>query len=364
MRRTCYFFIIAALYSLGCSDSSDSSSGEEGSDETSGTSGGNQAASNGNTTGGSNDTSGGDTSATSGGNTTTSGNTSGGNSNGNTTATSGGPNTTDGSGSGGSSNDDTSGSGSGGESGSTATQGSVSTGGASPDAGPPPNESTETLPPGATLPSDEECAQQIRRSSWEPRPDNDAANHNVPTNLDLASWGDGRIDQMIERVTGNFTGTTDEILQWGACKWGFDVQTVRAQAVIESYWHMDTKGDINYNGECHPAFPDMGDGCPQSFGILQVRFTSVETFNSAMPMVAEMTALNVELTLLTRRACFEGYQEWLNQVEGRGDYAAGDVWGCMGAWFAGRWYTDPAQQYIAAVRDEFENKHSWLNSDF
>ena len=27
------------------------------------------------------------------------------------------------------------------------------------------------------------------------------------------------------RVTGNFTGTTDEIIQWAACKWGFNVRT-------------------------------------------------------------------------------------------------------------------------------------------
>src|SRR5262245_64477950 len=37
------------------------------------------------------------------------------------------------------------------------------------------------------------------------------------------------------RVTGNFTGTTGEIIQWAACKWGFNVNALRAQAAIESY---------------------------------------------------------------------------------------------------------------------------------
>ena len=36
--------------------------------------------------------------------------------------------------------------------------------------------------------------------------------------------------------TGNFTGTTDEIIQWAACKWGFDEDTLRAQVAKESYW--------------------------------------------------------------------------------------------------------------------------------
>ena len=33
------------------------------------------------------------------------------------------------------------------------------------------------------------------------------------------------------RITGNFTGTTDEIIQWAACKWGWSDNVVRAQAV-------------------------------------------------------------------------------------------------------------------------------------
>src|SRR5439155_23868796 len=36
-----------------------------------------------------------------------------------------------------------------------------------------------TLPPGAQLPSEVECAKRVHRSSLEPRPDNDAANHRV-----------------------------------------------------------------------------------------------------------------------------------------------------------------------------------------
>jgi autotransporter family porin len=82
-----------------------------------------------------------------------------------------------------------------------------------------------------------------------------------------------------------------------------------------------------------------------------------------MPDSAEMTALNVELALLARRACFEGYQEWLNDFEGTGDYAAGDEWGCMGAWFSGRWYVPDAEYYIERVRDEMDAM-TWLSAGF
>ncbi len=339
---------------------SSSSNGETGTDgaQTSGNSAGSSTSGNRSTSGASSNTSGRGPTATSAGNGTSANSSGSGGSNSGPTAsdsTSSGDNNA-------TSNSATTGSGSGGTP-STSGNG-ASTGGASPDVGPPPDTHTETLPPGSTLPSDEECAQRIRRSSWEPRPDNDMANHTVPTNLNLASWGDGRVDELVARVTGNFTGTTDEILQWGACKWGFDVENVRAQAVIESYWHMDAMGDVNDWEECHPSFPGDASGCPHSFGILQVRWTSTDTFASATPEIAQMTALNVELTLLTRRACFEGYFEWLNDVEGTGDYAAGDEWGCIGAWFAGRWYVSDAQGYIERVQEEMDSTKSWLSAGF
>jgi len=31
-------------------------------------------------------------------------------------------------------------------------------------------------------------------------------------------------------------GNTDEIIQWVSCKWGFDTDAARAQAIVESNW--------------------------------------------------------------------------------------------------------------------------------
>ncbi len=47
---------------------------------------------------------------------------------------------------------------------------------------------------------------------------------------------------------------------------------------------------------------------------------------------------------------------WLNTVEHVGTYQAGDEWGCVGRWFAGRWRTPPALKYIAAVRKYLREK--------
>jgi autotransporter family porin len=191
------------------------------------------------------------------------------------------------------------------------------------------------LPPGSALPNDQECAARVHRSSWEPRPDNSDENATVPTSaLNItAGWGgDPRGEAFKKRVTGNFTGTTDEIIQWGACKWGFQDEMIRATAVIESTWHMSANGD---------------DGA--SFGLLQIK-ASVHTGTS--PWAATSTAFNVDYTMAMRRACYEGYL-WI------GSQSSGDMLGCVGLWFSGDWHRGDGD-YLASYQRAYQDK-PWLN---
>ena len=122
--------------------------------------------------------------------------------------------------------------------------GSGSSGMASPV---PVNGYFQTLPPGAALPSDATCAARVHRSPWEPRSDNTKANNTKPKQpVTLANDPayDATFQQTYKpRITGNFTGTTDEIFQWAACKWGISDNMIRAQAVQESHWHQNTESD-------------------------------------------------------------------------------------------------------------------------
>jgi hypothetical protein len=222
----------------------------------------------------------------------------------------------------------------------------------------------ETLPPGSALPSGRDCAARVR-STPENRPGNAAAN-STP-----GSGPNGRFP----RVDGNFTGTTDEILQWVACKWGIDEDLVRAQIVRESYWNQGTLGDFNSDpSTCSPYFgignyPAQYNGdrqhngeCPESFGLGQVRWLYHQAeFRDANAI--ESSAYNVDYTYAVWRDCFEGNLTWLNSVDGRGDYRSGDVEGCLGVWFAGRWYTAGAVQYISAVRANLAEQ-PWERPDF
>ena len=201
-----------------------------------------------------------------------------------------------------------------------------------------------TLPPGSQLPSDADCAARVFRNSWEPRPDNYTANHITFPNYHVQPDPNNPEQIYVNRVTGNFTGTTDEIFQWSACKWGFELDIVRAQAVIESDWHQSKLGD------CHGSPIPQTHGC-QSLGILQIKgANSPPDYPGTWPYAYQSTAFNVVYALAIRRACFDGKVTYL----GNG-YKAGDIWGCLGEWFSGTWYTNNAS-YIASAKQAYSNK--------
>ncbi len=219
-----------------------------------------------------------------------------------------------------------------------------------------------TLPPGSALPSSATCTTQVR-PAVETRtvnaPYNATRGHAFTPDYSYAA-------AELSRVDGGFVGTTDEVLQWAACKWGIDEDVVRAQMAKESWWDQRNEGDWwTYPAEdCPPGHAPGVDGrpgeCPQSLGIGQARYNAG---NQAFPGVEQSTAMNVDYTYAIWRACYEGKETWLNQVERGRDYAAGDVWGCVGRWFAGRWYTQPANAYISAVQD-YLNQRIWTTPGF
>jgi hypothetical protein len=226
---------------------------------------------------------------------------------------------------------------------------------------PIPGQHFETLPPGSALPSDAACAAAIKS-----RPENKGVNATANATRGSQSLGTEFLPaQLASRVSGNFSGTTDEILQWVACKWGVDEDMVRAQAAVESWWHQDAKGDWTTNAaNCAPGHGLGVDGragqCPESWGILQNRYPFEQ---SAWPGIGNSTAFNADTAYAIWRSCYEGYETWLNTVERGKDYAEGDAIGCMGRWFAGRWYTQPATDYMARVQD-YLNQRIWETPNF
>jgi hypothetical protein len=230
-----------------------------------------------------------------------------------------------------------------------------------------------TLPPGAKLPTDAQCAALVNAA-----PESESKSANTPFNLrtgthvggsffPTAPGSDNPLAQqtLAPRIDGDFTGTTIDILRWAACKWGIDQDIVFAQAAVESWWQQDTLGDFGtVSTACLPGHKIGQDGkvgeCPQSYGILQNRYPYE---NGGWPAIATSTAMNADAAYAIWRACYDGYETWLNSVPRGAQYTSGDAWGCVGRWFAGRWRTPAALGYIAKVKQYMREK-IWLTPDF
>jgi hypothetical protein len=200
-----------------------------------------------------------------------------------------------------------------------------------------------SVPPDGVLPSGEECTRLVRRSTWEPRPENSTANHRMPSAVSLPDWDgfDRRANTTLRpRIDGRFTGTTDEILQWGSCKWGIDTDLVRAMAVQETNWVQDSKGD--YTRDQRRCLSGEVAPCPVSFGLLQIKYYN---HPGTYPSSLHSTAFNVDYALGVWRACYEGWIPYLG-----GDHGQGDLWGCVGHHFSGSWRDPGANAYANEVR--------------
>ncbi len=215
---------------------------------------------------------------------------------------------------------------------------------------PPPPYGYFTLRPVgwyATMPSDAEAAAEVRRSTWEPRHANAPYNHTIPVRLKLqrertsAHAYDPRWNKYIlDRITGHFTGTTDEIFQWAAAKWGLPDNLLRATAYMESDWHQRNSGDYVYDrGKCLPGYKHLP--CPVTFGIVGTKSTS---WPGIFPWNRTSTAAAVDVLGGWLRGCYEGWVWWLRDHgnRSRGVYHSGDIWGCVGAWYSGNWHDGPA----------------------
>jgi hypothetical protein len=228
----------------------------------------------------------------------------------------------------------------------------------------------------SSLPSESQAASMVHRSTWEPRPENYTANHTVPSAGFVTAGYSGMENhaQLFGRVTGNFTGTTDEIIQWAAAKWGLPDDVIRAAAVAESSWYQNlkdssgrpvaTRGYGDY-GDCggSPAPSGYGSGGPSSFGLMQIKWCAHKDASApgygTWPSSERATAYNLDYFGAIIRGCFEGWDAWL----GNG-YKSGDMWGCIGRWYAGEWYSAGANNYIATVKNIYDAKpwRTWTDA--
>lgn len=239
---------------------------------------------------------------------------------------------------------------------------------------PPPSRYFSLVPNGASLPSDEICASEVAGDNFEPRPVNAVPNGTMLSPSGLAAYrsrvsgGEGGApESYLMRVDGHFTGTTDAILKWASCKWGFDENVTRATAVNETHWRQLEIGDVGHG---------------TSLGILQVKSSDYPSTCEAVAssqnaaQVSDQdcysylsTAFDADYKLAQQRACFDGRIGYLADdvpTEGYSTYPNGTpeqiMWGCVGWWYSGHWYDAAALNYISEVQS-YLTTQAWLHLD-
>jgi hypothetical protein len=255
----------------------------------------------------------------------------------------------------------------------------------------------------STLPADQVCASRVHRSKWEPRPMNSKRNHVMPDEAavhqallerprNTTGAYDPRWDSwLLPRVTGHFRGTTDEILQWAACKWGLPDNLLRAIAVRESNWYQYptylsgrcvahwgcgdsfSRSDEATKTYCQElaryGYDYQGDDglalCPKTFSIMGVMAWQAPDWgpmlgnqNGTFPFSRDSTAYAADYVGAYLRGCLEGWEVWLAHT-GNHRYTSGQLWGCVGSWYSGSWHGPAGNTYIANVRREWRS-HTWL----
>lgn len=246
----------------------------------------------------------------------------------------------------------------------------------------------------ATLPSESQCTAWVNAL-----PITEHAAGNTPFNVPppggvpssfysnpTPSSGDGIPSSDYANVTGNYSGTTDEIARWAACKWGIDEDAVRAQGEIESGWDQGSAGDkrttlascVNGNftalwntviAEPDGSIVSCPNCCWTSWSMWQ---TKVYYETTTWPMIMKSTPFAADYRYADQRSCMNG--DWATYFASAGQqpntyasdiaaFGAGGsssrvLWGCIGFHYSGGWYDAGAQNYINETQAHLA-AHDW-----
>jgi hypothetical protein len=242
-----------------------------------------------------------------------------------------------------------------------------------------------------------------------------AVNQTKPNSTQLAYYAsDGyRSSEMdapytwMELVDGQYTGTTEMIIRWAACKWGMDEDMVRAQATAEhdTWIQWNAGGDERKSiHQCQAGNnPDhnstnlweylVPNACYQSWSIWQTKVVYASPATGAWttwPAMNESTAFAADYRYASQRSCMNGAQSGYFGAKGIAQRYLTDVqnatnkpydesphrfwnpitgkyannleyveFGCLSSHYSGGWMDAGAQIYLNSLLAHWKNK-DWL----
>jgi hypothetical protein len=211
----------------------------------------------------------------------------------------------------------------------------------------------------------------------------------------------------MKMVDGQYTGSTEMIIRWAACKWGMDEDMIRAQAMSEhgTFVQWNAGGDERQSvSQCqagnNPSHNStnlwgylIGNACYQSWSIWQTKVVYRSPNIGAWttwPAMNQSTAFAVDYRYAFQRSCMNGDRSAFFTDKGTGPAYLTDVgnakkspnsesphefwnpvtganatnlefveFACLGAHFSGSWLDPNALSYLNKLLLHWKNK-DWL----
>jgi hypothetical protein len=191
-------------------------------------------------------------------------------------------------------------------------------------------------------------------------------------------------------VTGGYSGTTDDIIQWGAAKWGIPADWLRAEYVKESYWHQAPPNGLACSAQSsvcsgqgcgdfyavsnqanYPAYSRVTSGSTpgacQSLGIAQPKWNHPDVNNAQVgiePLRWKSTAFNVDVQASYLRFYFDDPQG-TRSAWGDASYVRCQNWNSVGAWYSPYpWGNSDQLSYVSAIQNILNNTQDWKQAAF
>ena len=174
--------------------------------------------------------------------------------------------------------------------------------------------------------------------------------------------------------------STDDLIQWGAHKWGIPENWLKAE-----YWGTESGYEMSHLGDARKysqesaetrskesesawyyAYPPQARIEPppnakvwQSMGISQIKWKPNNTqWPGTEPLRWKSTAFNIDFQASTLRYYYDGLCSWCKNAPSSG-YGSGQEWNSIGAWFEPwPWGNAGQEGYVARVQKALV-EHKW-----
>jgi hypothetical protein len=164
--------------------------------------------------------------------------------------------------------------------------------------------------------------------------------------------------------------STDELIQWGAHKWGIPEDWLRAEYVLESYWNSFMLGDRTLvSAADYSKYPPQARvpgtlDAYQSLGITQLRWDPKGDFGAGTePLRWRSTAFNIDFQAAMVRFFYDNPQG-ARKAWGDSSYRPCQKWNSIGGWFDSYpWANSGQAEYVKNVQYNLTTT-AWKSSAF